>query len=59
MTEKLFPSSGKTTTTLGKISNKIAEIEQIIKDDSSHDEFDFSKLTNKQVADLKSALGIE
>lgn len=48
MTEKLFPLSGKATT-LGKISNKIAEIEQIIKDDSSHDEFDFSKLTNKQI----------
>lgn len=58
MTKKLFPLSGKTTT-LGKISNKITEIEQIIKDDSSHDEFDFSKLTSKQVADLKSALGIE
>lgn len=58
MTEKLFPLSGKTTT-LGKISNKIAEIEQIIKDDSSHDEFDFSKLTSKQIADLKSALGIK
>lgn len=58
MAEKLFPLSGKATT-LGKISNKIAEIEQIIKDDSSHDEFDFSKLTNKQVADLKSALGIK
>lgn len=58
MTEKLFPLSGKTTI-LGKISNKIAEIEQIIKDDSSHDEFDFSKLTSKQIADLKSALGIK
>lgn len=54
MTEKLFPLSGKATT-LGKI----AEIEQIIKDDSSRDEFDFSKLTNKQIADLKSALGIK
>lgn len=58
MTEKLFPLSGKATT-LGKISNKIAEIEQIIKDDSSHDEFDFSKLTSKQIADLKSALSIK
>lgn len=58
MTEKLFPLSGKATT-LGKISNKIAEIEQIIKDDSSHDEFDFSKLTSKQIADLKFALGIK
>lgn len=58
MTEKLFPLSGKATA-LGKISNKIAEIEQIIKDDSSHDEFDFSELTDKQVADLKSALGIK
>lgn len=58
MTEKLFLLSGKTTT-LGKISNKIAEIEQIIKDDSSRDEFDFSKLTGKQIADLKSALGIK
>lgn len=58
MTEKLFPLSGKAAT-LGKISNKIAEIEQIIKDDSSRDEFDFSKLTSKQIADLKSALGIE
>lgn len=58
MTEKLFPLSGKATT-LGKISNKIAEIEQIIKDDSPHDEFDFSKLTSKQIADLKSALGIK
>lgn len=58
MTEKLFPLSGKATT-LGKISNKIAEIEQIIKDDSSHDEFDFSKLTSKQIADLKTALGIK
>lgn len=58
MTEKLFPLSGKATT-LGKISNKIAEIEQIIKDDSSHDEFDFSKLTSKQIADLKSVLGIK
>ena len=58
MTEKLFPLSGKATT-LGKISNKIAKIEQIVKDDSSHDEFDFSKLTDKQVADLKSALGIK
>ena len=58
MTEKLFPLSGKATT-LGKISNKIAEIEQIIKDDSSHDEFDFSKLTSKQIADLKSALDIK
>lgn len=58
MTEKLFPLSGKATT-LGKISSKIAEIEQIIKDDSSHDEFDFSKLTGKQIADLKSALGIK
>lgn len=58
MIEKLFPLSGKTTT-LGKISNKIAEIEQIIKDDSSNDEFDFSKLTDKQIADLKSALGIK
>lgn len=48
MTEKLFPLSGKATT-LGKI----------IKDDSSHDEFDFSKLTSKQIADLKSALGIK
>lgn len=58
MTEKLFPLSGKATT-LGKISNKIAEIEQIIKNDSSNDEFDFSKLTDKQIADLKSALGIK
>ena len=58
MTEKLFPLSGKATT-LGKISNKIAEIEQIIKDDSSNNEFDFSKLTDKQIADLKSALGIK
>lgn len=58
MTEKLFPLSGKATT-LGKISNKIAEIEQIIKDDSSNGEFDFSKLTDKQIADLKSALGIK
>lgn len=58
MTEKLFPLSGKATT-LGKISNKIAEIEQIIKDDSSRDEFDFSKLTSKQIADLKSVLDIK
>ena len=58
MTEKLFPLSGKAIT-LGKISNKIAEIEQIIKDDSSRDEFDFSKLTSKQIADLKTALGIK
>ena len=58
MTEKLFPLSGKATT-LGKISNKIAEIEQIIKNDSSNNEFDFSKLTGKQIADLKSTLGIK
>lgn len=58
MTEKLFPLSGKATT-LGKISNKITEIEQIIKDNSSCDEFDFSKLTSKQIADLKTALGIK
>ena len=58
MTEKLLPLSGKATA-LGKISNKIAETEQVIEDDSSHDEFDFSKLTGKRIADLKSALGIK
>lgn len=57
MAKRLFPYAGPLTT-LGKISDRFNEEESSAKPNDVS-KLDFTKLTEKQKADLKSALGLE